>query len=261
MNPLFQFMPYCGAPPEPSEIWYRWNFDPILLTAFGALAIAWLWHGMHDRSLRRDLAFASGLSIAVISFVSPLCALSVALFSARVAQHLILVLLAAPLIAFALERRFAGLPLALWSALLSVATFSVLFWFWHFPAPYAATLQSSTVYWAMHLSLFISAIGLWFVIMRQLQEAPLTGAVVALAAAIPMGLLSALLMFSSHVWHEWHALLAPAWGYSGAEDQTLAALLMWVPGSLFFLVITLAIFGRTAVLSSSSAPSAPNRVR
>ncbi len=56
-----------------------------------------------DRRVRQIVALAGWL-IAASALLSPLCALSVALFSARVAQHMILVLVAAPLIGMAWPR-------------------------------------------------------------------------------------------------------------------------------------------------------------
>ena len=86
---------YCGPAPDPSEIWLRWNLDPVLLLALAALAVAL-------RASRPGLLAVAALAVA---FVSPLCALSAALFSARVAHHVLLVAVAAPLLALAWPAR------------------------------------------------------------------------------------------------------------------------------------------------------------
>ena len=50
--------------------------------------------------MKRDLgASVFGWLLLSLAFISPLCNLSVALFSARVAQHMAITLIAAPLIA------------------------------------------------------------------------------------------------------------------------------------------------------------------
>src|SRR6056297_797896 len=131
------YVPFCGMPPMPDELLSRWTLDPLLLSglAFAFGAILWMANGT---ALRRGVM---GWALLAVLFVSPLCALSMALFSARVAQHLALTLVAAPLIAAALPRA-PQLPLAPVAAL-----FAVLFWTWHAPAPYALTLGSDLAYW------------------------------------------------------------------------------------------------------------------
>ena len=44
------------------------------------------------------------------------------------------------------------------SAVFGPLLFAALFWFWHFGRPYDETLQSTSVYWAMHLSLIGAAL-------------------------------------------------------------------------------------------------------
>ena len=55
--------------------------------------------------LARSRAGMAAVAVLVVAFVSPLCALSAALFSARVVHHLLLVAVAAPLIALAWPTR------------------------------------------------------------------------------------------------------------------------------------------------------------
>src|SRR5262249_12805751 len=149
-------IPYCGTPPAPGELLGRFNLDPVLIAVLIALAAVHIFRV--EKSSTRAFA-AAGWLIAAIAFISPLCALSVALFSARITQHMILLLVAAPLIAIGLPRTrpetsAAGLRLA------SLA-FLIALWFWHMPSPYYATFISSMIYWLMHVSLFGSGIWLW----------------------------------------------------------------------------------------------------
>src|ERR1700761_4063995 len=103
---MVEHMPYGGLPPVPGELLMRFNLDPVLMVALVALG---LWQVNHVLSFayvspaaaaRHRLCAALGWSAAAVALISPLCALSVALFSARVGQHLILLLIAAPLIAY-----------------------------------------------------------------------------------------------------------------------------------------------------------------
>ncbi len=222
-------MPYCGAPPVPDELWLRWNFDPILLAALALLA------GLHLTSCapaRRSVA-ATGWAVTSLALVSPLCALSVSLFAARVGQHMIMVLIGAPLIA-------AALPAArdsrwLWPA---TAAFSAFLWLWHMPAPYDATLRSDAIYWAMHVTLFGSAVVLWRELMP-LGERPMALVAAGTAASMAMAFLGAVLTLAGRPLFAWHYVTTEAWGFSPLADQQLGGALMWVPGGLLFLWLAL----------------------
>ena len=215
-------IPYCGTPPLPGQLWDRWNGDPVLILVLLALA------GLHLRFAENRAAAAGGWAIAALALLSPLCALSVSLFSARIAQHMILALVAAPLIAAALPQRRGRIG---WSA----GAFGCALWFWHMPAPYDATFHSATVYWAMHLSLFGSAIWLWRALLHHRPAQSLQALAAGTGVSVAMGLLGAVIALSDHTLYRWHLLLTEAWGLGPLADQQLGGVLMWVPGCLLFL--------------------------
>ena len=228
---MIERLPYCGSPPVPGELLTRFNLDPILIVTLLVLAIA---HVCAARGRRARLSAGCGWVIASAAFISPLCALSVSLFSARVGQHMILVLLAAPLIAYAWPPRGGRRSVA--PLFLCAVVFFVALWFWHMPAPYDATFSSTAVYWSMHLTLFGSAILLW----RELLHHPAdrTAEVLAVGAltSMQMGLLGAVLTFAGHPLFFWHLLsMTSAWGLTPLQDQQLGGVFMWVPGILLFL--------------------------
>jgi putative membrane protein len=209
----------------PGALLDRWNSDPVLIAALIALAAFHLW-----RVPERRAAASLGWAVAALAFLSPLCALSVSLFSARVGQHMILILVAAPLIGGALPR--GGPRGLLWP---SVAAFAVSLWLWHMPVPYDATLRSVPLYWAMHVSLFGSAIWLWRQLFGHRPEEGFAALAAGTVASVQMGLLGAVIALSGHPLFLWHLSLTGAWGLSPLADQQLGGILMWVPGCLFFL--------------------------
>src|SRR5581483_5291696 len=152
-----QPLPYCGSAPSPGELLGRLNLDPVLIGALFAFSLAQFLSMRERRS--RTYAICGWLAAAV-SFISPLCALSVSLFSSRIAQHMILLLIAAPLIALGWPKWHVGAQ-SLWVA--SIA-FMVALWAWHMPTPYDATFTSTALYWSMHITLFGSGILLWRVL-------------------------------------------------------------------------------------------------
>src|SRR5690606_3247649 len=166
-----------------------------------------------------------------VLFVSPLCALSNALFSARTVHHLLLVLVAAPLLAGP-ARSQAGKAASddgLRGVGPAFALSTIALWAWHVPALYAAALQHAPVYGLMQATLLASAWLYWRRILSATPGAALGGLV---AGAMQMGLLGALLTFAQRPLYEPHLLGTEAWGLAALTDQQLAGLLMWVPAML-----------------------------
>lgn len=223
--------PYCGPGSTPLDALGRWNLDPLVLFGLAIMA-ALIVYRLRGRS---RLSGVAAVAVLAIAFVSPLCALSSALFAARTVHHVLLVAVAAPLIAFALPRRAVG-PLTLATLLQSL-----VFWVWHAPGAYEAALSNTAVYWLMQTSVLGTAIWFWMAVRR----AGVAAAVVALLAAmIAMGLLGALLTFSPEAIYAPHMLTTQVWGLTPLEDQQTAGLIMWAPAAAVYLAAALLVLGR-----------------
>ena len=220
---------YCGPAAVPDDLWTRWNVDPLLIAILAALALA---VGRSRSSNTR--AGWGAIGLMAIIFISPFCALSSALFSARVLHHVLLIAAVAPLLALTLPvRRLPSPPLA---AL--VGLHAIILWVWHMPAPYWWGLASVPAYWLMQASLLVSAWLLWRAIF--VSTAQPGSALVALVATIgQMGLLAALIVFAPRPLYAVHFASTAAWGMNPLADQQLAGLLMWVPASLPYLGVGL----------------------
>jgi putative membrane protein len=216
---------YCGPAAGPDDIWSRWNTDPLVLGALAALAI------MVGRGRSSDARAGWGaIALMSVVFISPLCALSSALFSARVLHHVILVAMVAPLLARAFPLQRMGTPPL---AMLAVAH-AVILWLWHAPGPYAWGLASVPAYWLMQLSLLGSAWLMWRAMLAPAVPAGTT--LVALATTIgQMGLLGAVIVFAPIPLYPVHFASTLPWGLGPLADQQLAGLLMWVPAMLPYL--------------------------
>jgi putative membrane protein len=216
---------YCGPAAVPDDLWTRWNVDPLLIAIFAALALA------VGRSRSSETRAGWGaIMLMLIIFVSPLCALSSALFSVRVLHHVLLIAAVAPLLALAFPQRRAGAP----SFVVLVVAHAVILWLWHTPGPYAWGLASVPAYWLMQISLLGSAWLLWRAILAPAAQSGL--ALVALVATIgQMGLLGALIVFAPRPLYALHVASTAAWGLTPLADQQLAGLLMWVPAILPYL--------------------------
>ena len=77
---------YCGPAAVPDDLWTRWNVDLLLIAILAALTIA----VARNRSSNTRAGWGAIVLMLVI-FVSPLCALSSALFSVRVLHHVLLI--------------------------------------------------------------------------------------------------------------------------------------------------------------------------
>ena len=220
---------YCGPAALPGDFLTRWNVDPLIIAALVVLAIV-----IARGRTANALAGWGALALIALIFISPLCALSSALFSARVLHHVLLIAAVAPLLALAFPmRRLPPQPLA---ALVGLHT--IILWVWHMPGPYEWGLASVPTYWLMQASLLGSAWLLWRAILASPAQ-PGSGLVALVATIGQMGLLAALIVFAPRPLYAVHFASAAAWGISPLADQQLAGLLMWVPASLPYLGVGL----------------------
>ncbi|MFN7127515.1 MAG: cytochrome c oxidase assembly protein [Brevundimonas sp.] len=219
---------YCGPPPAPADLASSFNLDPFLVFALFAMAIA----------LRRDKAGLAAVGVLAVAFVSPLCALSAALFSARVVHHILLVAVAAPLLAMALPARGRA------SIAAPFVASTVVLWAWHLPAAYDAALANVPLYWVMQLSLLGSALLFWRAVLAE-GRSPVDRLAFVVAAFAQMGLLGALLTFAPGPLYAAHAFAPLAWGLTPLQDQALGGVIMWVPAGLPYAVAAVWIARRS----------------
>ncbi len=208
---------YCGPAPSPADLFSRWNFDHWALAILIGLT---LWAG-------RTRPGAAAILVLAFAFLSPLCALSSALFSARVVHHVLLVVIAAPLLALSSPARAAtgvGLPFLLATAAL---------WLWHVPRAYDWALGNMAIYWVMQATLFGSACLFWRAVFSQPAG---SGVGWVFLAYLAMGMLGAILTLAPDAVYATHATTPLLWGLSPLSDQQLGGLVMWMPAGLPFAV-------------------------
>lgn len=238
-------LPFCGAAPLPGELWSRWTLEPGLLLGLAMLPLA--FHLLRRAAGGRDAAgdpryFYAGFAVLVVAFVSPLCALSAALFSARVGHHLLMIVVAAPLLALANPWRGRSRVLSDRLGVLLVLN-AVAVWFWHAPMPYEAALRSDLLYWTMQGTLLGTSLLFWAALLDP-HTGGLRAGATALGAMMQMGLLGALLTFAPRPLYAVHALTGEPFGLSALTDQQLAGLLMWAPGALPYLLVAILVIAR-----------------
>lgn len=239
MTPAATF-PYCGAPAVPADLLWRWNLDPWLLAALAAaIVLHWRLAGPE----RRPSLFFAGWALVLTIFVSPLCALASALFTARSAHHMLLIALVPPLLLMAAPRLLrvrAGAGLLFGLAVLH----ALVLWAWHAPPAYAAALADTQVYWLMQATLFVTALLLW---RGALASDASFGTVAAMVFTfMQTALLGAALAFAARPLYAFHVATTEPWGLSALADQQLAGAVVWSVGGAPYLWAALRAIVRLA---------------
>lgn len=248
-----------------------WSYDPWLLSPLYAVGIGFyvgtqnLWRnagGGHGVSYRQVAAFWTGWLITALAVTSPLHWLGERLFTAHMIEHELLMVVTAPLMAFARingplmwslpssARPAAGRILnwrplaACWAFVSHPVSATVLhgaaLWAWHAPPLYAWALDNPLVHRVQHVSFFATALLFWWVLLhgrgqgRSLRLRDGIAIACLFITVLHSGVLGALLTLSPRIWIPGQGALAAEFGLSALEDQQLAGILMWVPmGTLY----------------------------
>jgi putative membrane protein len=268
---LTPILAHPGQPPAPHDLWSAWNLQPVLLA--GLLLAGWAYRRGRTGGPRRPVdtwrarCFTLALVALGLALLSPLDALSSALASAHMVQHLLLVVVAAPLLALSAPssailrgsplavrrasgrwRRRLGLthgnlavlrhPAAVW--LLQVG----VLWFWHAAAPYDAALDNRFLHLLEHASFLVTAVLFWHVVIGVRGAARVSGGLGVLlvfAMAMQSVFLSVLLTFARTPWYSGYAATTAPWGLDPLADQQLAGAIMWIPAGGIYLAAALAL--------------------
>ena len=243
----------------------------LLLAASAAMygvGLSRLWHAAGTgRGVRRSDAwmFAAGWVIVAIALLSPLHALGGVLFSAHMAQHELLMTVAAPLLVigkplipfvWALSPRWRRITgrmtgatafAAPWRAITHPTSaffiHAAAIWLWHLPPWYDASVTNETVHAAQHASFFLTALLFWWVVLQPSAARGGTAVSIALLFGTVMhtGALGAVLTLTTRLLYPVYAATTAPWGLLPVEDQQIGGLIMWVPGGLAYVIAALAL--------------------
>ena len=242
---------------------------PLALVGLAFLSALYV-HGAWRRGARQGRAqpvgrwriasFLGGTAVVAVALGSPLHHAAETSLAAHMVQHLLLLVVAAPSIAFGrpmvvlsasgspvrpVVRRLAPVVRWLLERPLHVgAVHAAVVWLWHLPAPYEAALANPLVHAFEHLTLLAAGVLFWLVIAE--PDPARLGSISAVgylfAAAMQCGVLGALLTLSETLWYPASASAAAA---ESLADQQLAGVLMWVPTGLVYLGATLAVVAKS----------------
>ena len=191
----------------------------------------------------RIAAFAGGLAALWIAVASPVSHLDHHLLTAHMIQHLLLMLVAAPLILLGVR---SSLPLH-WRPNLVVCWLagSLTVIIWHVPAIFELALSSPFWHAFEHASFFVAGIVFWWPAVHSAFEAQSWSLpIYFFLATLPCDVLSAFLAFCGYVVYPPYLSGHRLFGLSPLDDQALAGALMWVTVTFAYLIPALIMIAR-----------------
>lgn len=215
----------------------------------------------------RVAAFFAGALTVFITLHPPIDTLSASFFSVHMFQHILLTLVAPPmlllglpewLVAPLLRRRWAQ-RFARWimqpvvAGLIGVA----VFWGWHLPTLYEATLRDRIVHDTMHMTMVAAAIVMWWPVLSCLPSAPAASVPMQMfylfVITLPFGLLSSIFVFASEPIYPTYSVVTDPAGLSALNDQRVGGLVMKLGGTaILWGIISVKYFRWAATEPSTS---------
>ncbi len=243
-----------------------WRWDPWVVALSVAIIVGYAVF-MRCRFSPRSLYLVAGVAVLLLTLVSPLNTLADGyLFSAHMLQHLLLQLVAPPLILLAipvapLPKVFSrpglrSIPQALERPLFTWLLGLGAMWIWHLPALCTASMMNPSVHWVLMGSLLVMGGAFWWPIIgpwSRRRLTPLLGVLYLFSACVFCTILGIILTFAPPGLYPMFLhphdslgilpLIRFQWGLTFAQDQQLGGLLMWVPPCFVYLC---GIFGLLA---------------
>jgi len=274
-TPILQqsITPFCGPPctdPIMTAIFRSWTFAPWIIIPLLLSATIYLcgWWQLNRRlpqrfGVWRLIAFQAGLLTLFLALASPLHALAELLLQFHMVQHLLLMMVVPPLLLlgapilpllhglprpalqYALSKVFAWTALQYLGRFLThpvvcLVAFTVSTVAWHVPGLYELALRAELWHEAQHVCFLSTGILFWWPVVQP-WPSPLrwprwTMIPYLLLADLQNTALSAFLIFSERILYPTYAAVPRLWGIPALDDQAAAGVIMWVPGSVIFLL-------------------------
>ena len=243
-----------------------WPFDPTPWLFGGVLLWAYQRAQAHIGGWpsNRRACYIGGLAAILLALATPVATYDDTFFWVHMVQHLLLTLVAAPLIllgapvSLALRRasppvrvwmvsvlhsrgvRFLGHPLVAWM------TFALVMWVSHFSPLFNLALENEVVHVVEHMAYLVAGLLFWWPVVGLDPGAKRLGhplRIVYLVTALPQQSWLGLAIYSaSQVLYDHYRTSERSGGLSAIDDQRAAGIIMWIGGDfLFIIALALAI--------------------
>jgi cytochrome c oxidase assembly factor CtaG len=249
------------------EFWLTgWLFEPSIILGLAVLYSGFLLVTGRLRPRFRDsrpltsgqfVAFTSGIFVLAVALLSPLDRLGDEyLFSAHMTQHLLLTLVAPPLLLLGTpgwlfeplrgRRGLLAVTGFLANPYVAFISFNFVFTLWHVPSWYDAALYSEPVHILEHLTFIGTALLTWMPMQSPTpllpRLAPPVQVLYFFLQSLPPTALGAIIAFDPTPLYSFYVQAPHLWGVSVMEDQLYAGLIMWIGGALIWLLALTIVF-------------------
>lgn len=270
--PVAAHGPAPDAAPTASTLLLEWSFEPMPTLGIAVAIGWWLWavrrvnaaHPANPVRGRRTVAFLAGMAAIAFALVSGIERYDTTLFSIHMVQHVLLMLVAAPLLALAAPItlvlrlsssetrhrwvlpvlhsrvvRFMAHPITAW------VMFAAMMWAVHFSPLFDASLEDPLVHDIEHVLFLTGALLFWWPAVA-LDPAPWRMGHPARIGYLFTQMtqntfLAVVILNATSTLYPHYASVVRPWGMSALEDQRLAAGIMWIVGDAIFLTAILAV--------------------
>jgi Predicted membrane protein len=271
-GPVAAHGPVPTDPPSAVSLLAGWTFEPIPTLAIAVTILWWLWavrrvnavHPGNPVPRRRSVAFLGGMLALAYALISGIGRYDTSLFSVHMVQHVLLMLVAAPLLALSAPItlilrlsssetrrrwllpvlhsrivRFSGHPVTAW------VMFAAMMWGTHFSPLFNASLEDPLTHDMEHVLFLSGALLFWWPAIA-LDPAPWRMSHPARIGYLFTQMtqntfLAVVILNATSVLYPHYATLVRTWGISGIDDQRLAAGIMWIAGDAVFLAAIMVI--------------------
>jgi len=253
-------------PPTATSLLLGWTFEPLPTLGLAVAVGWWLWavrqvdraHPANPVPRGRTVAFLSGILALAFALVSGIARYDTSLFSVHMVQHVLLMLVAAPLIALAAPItlilrvsspatrrrwvlpvlhshvvRFMGHPVTAW------LMFATMMWVIHFSPLFNASLEDPLLHDFEHVLFLTGALFFWWPAValdpmpHRMSHPARIGYL--FTQMTQNTFLAFVILNATDILYPHYATLVRPWGLTAIDDQRLAAGLMWIAGDAVFL--------------------------
>jgi len=251
-----------------NSIWTHWHPHHEVLLGLGLLELAYFIgigplrkrYKLSDQADPRQTAtFTVGVLVIFLSLVSPLHVLSDQyLFSAHMLQHVLLTLVAPPLLILGtpgwLLRRLMRPDLVFRTAKIvthpvpAFVTFNLIFAMSHLPNLYNLSVTNHSLHVAEHLVFITTAVLMWFPIastVAEIKRLPYPLQMVYLfLMSLAQVIVFAPITFSNVPLYQWYVDAPQIWSISTLVDQQIGGIIMKIGSGLIFMTLLIVVFFR-----------------
>ena len=250
------------------SLWTQWHGHPDVLIGMALLEGAYLLgvgpirerYGLAEGvDSRQTATFTLGVLVILVSLVSPIHHLSNEyLFSAHMLQHVLLTLVAPPLLILGtpdwlIRPLLRPDPLFILARLtthpvVAFVLFNVVFSVWHIPGLYNLSVTNHGVHIAEHLLFMATAMLLWWPIASHMPELPRLSyplqMIYLFLFSVAQIVVFAPITFAREPLYQWYADAPRLFSISAVVDQQLGAILMKMGGGAILMTLIIVAFFR-----------------